>query len=93
MMLSPSTRAQAEPAIHSWAMRNACAIPSGLGWTVVRPPRLTDGPATGRYATALDRSVRGGRSVSRADVADLLVTLAARPDTAGRTVGIATTAR
>jgi putative NADH-flavin reductase len=66
---------------------------SGLDWTVVRPPRLTDGPATGRYATALDRSVRGGRSVARADVADLLVTLAARPDTAGRTVGIATTAR
>jgi putative NADH-flavin reductase len=66
---------------------------SGLDWTVVRPPRLTGGPATGRYATALDRSVRGGRSVSRADVADLLVTLAARPDTAGHAVGIAQTMR
>src|SRR5829696_442945 len=30
---------------------------SGLDWTVVRPPRLTDGPATGRQRTALDGAV------------------------------------
>ncbi|WP_035699811.1 NAD(P)-dependent oxidoreductase, partial [Glycomyces tenuis] len=27
---------------------------SGLDWTIVRPPRLTDKPAAGRYRTAVD---------------------------------------
>ena len=33
---------------------------SGLDWTMVRPPRLTDKPATGRYRTAVGQNVRGG---------------------------------
>lgn len=33
---------------------------SGLDWTVVRPPYLTDGSLTGRYRTAVGRNVRGG---------------------------------
>ena len=38
---------------------------STLDWTVVRPPRLTDGPLTGTYRTALGRNLRGGLLVSR----------------------------
>jgi putative NADH-flavin reductase len=40
-----------------------------LDWTIVRPPQLTDKPATGRYRTAVDINLRGGRRISRADLA------------------------
>lgn len=46
---------------------------SGLDWTIVRPPRLSDGPRTGTYRTAIDRNVRGGIRVSRADLADCVL--------------------
>lgn len=62
---------------------------SGLDWTVVRPPRLTNGPLTGTYRTALDRNLRGGAAVSRADVAHFMLAALTRPDTIAHTVGIA----
>lgn len=62
---------------------------SGLHWTISRPPRLTDKPLTGRYRTALDQNVRGGRSVSRADTAHHMLHVLSEPETVGRTVGIA----
>jgi putative NADH-flavin reductase len=46
---------------------------SDRDWTIVVPPRLTDGPRTGRYREALDANVRSGLSISRADVADYIV--------------------
>lgn len=52
---------------------------SGLDWTIVRPPRLTDGPYTGRYRTAVDRNIRGGFQVSRADLADGILRLLGDP--------------
>ncbi|MFU8853754.1 NAD(P)-dependent oxidoreductase [Micromonospora sp. SL1-18] len=60
----------------------------GLDWTVVRPPRLTDGPLTG-YRTAYGRNIRGGLSVSRANVAHLMLALLDRPDSIGQTVSAA----
>lgn len=60
-----------------------------LDWTVVRPPRLTDGPVTGRYRTAYGQNIRGGLTVSRADVAHLMLALLDRPDSVGQTVGVA----
>lgn len=42
---------------------------SGLDWTIMRPPRLTDKPATGRARTALNQNVPGGYMLSRADLA------------------------
>ncbi|GLY82753.1 NAD(P)-dependent oxidoreductase [Actinoallomurus iriomotensis] len=42
---------------------------SALEWTLVRPPRLLDKEATGRYRTATDVNLRGGRTISRADLA------------------------
>lgn len=62
---------------------------SGLDWTVVRPPRLTDGPRTGRYRTAFGQNLRGGTRVSRADVADLMLDSLGRAETIGQSVGIA----
>lgn len=45
---------------------------SGLDWTLVRPPRLTDGPATGRVEHHAHRSPRKS-SISRADLAAFVV--------------------
>lgn len=47
---------------------------SGLTWTVVRPPRLTDRPL-GEYRIAIGGNVPRGRFVSRADVAHLMLTV------------------
>jgi uncharacterized protein YbjT (DUF2867 family) len=62
---------------------------SGLDWTVVRPPQLTDMPFTGRYRTAYGQNIRGGWSVSRADVAHLMLRVLEQPETIKQTIGIA----
>jgi len=62
---------------------------SGLDWTIVRPPRLTDGPLTGHYRTAFGQNLRGGFTVSRADVAHLMLQVLEQPDTIGQIMGIA----
>lgn len=46
---------------------------SDVDWTVVRPPQLTDGGRTGTYRTAVNRNVRGGVRISRADLADCML--------------------
>jgi uncharacterized protein YbjT (DUF2867 family) len=62
---------------------------SDLDWTIVRPPRLTNKPSAGTYRTAFGRNIRRGLTVSRADVAHLMLDLAARDDAIGQTVGVA----
>ncbi len=62
---------------------------SGLDWTVVRPPRLTDKPLSGGYRTAYGQNVRGGWLVSRADVAHLMLRVLAQPETIKQVVGVA----
>jgi putative NADH-flavin reductase len=62
---------------------------SDLDWTIVRPPRLVDGPPSAAYRTAYDQNVRRGLSVRRADVADLLVRLVDEPASVRHTVGVA----
>jgi putative NADH-flavin reductase len=52
---------------------------SNLDWTIVRPPRLTNGRSKGTFRTEIDRNVRGGATISRADLADFI--LRALPDT------------
>jgi putative NADH-flavin reductase len=42
---------------------------SELDWTIMRPPRLTDKPAKGRYRTAIDRNLPHGFTIPRADLA------------------------
>jgi len=62
---------------------------SGLDWTVVRPPRLSGRPGTGRYRTAYGQNVRGGWIVPRADVAHLMLAALGRPETIKQTIGVA----
>lgn len=58
---------------------------SDLDWTIIRPPRLTDKPPTGRYRTALNRR---GYTVARADLADAIITLLDDPTAIHATVSI-----
>lgn len=46
---------------------------SGFDWTIARPPRLTNGPLTGRYRVEDGKLPRGRLVVSRADVAHFLL--------------------
>jgi putative NADH-flavin reductase len=46
---------------------------SGLAWTIMRPPWLTNGRPTGAYQTEVNGNVRGGFQVSRADLADCML--------------------
>ncbi|MFF0389414.1 NAD(P)-dependent oxidoreductase [Kitasatospora sp. NPDC004615] len=64
-------------------------LASGLDWTVVRPPRLTDKALTRDYRTAYGRNVRGGSAVSRADVAHCMLRSLGDPETVGQILGIA----
>ncbi len=52
---------------------------SGLDWTLVRAPRLVDGPPTGRVEHSAHRSPRR-TSIPRADLATFLADLVDRPD-------------
>jgi putative NADH-flavin reductase len=47
---------------------------TGLDWTILRPPRLTDRPATGQYRIAVNRFLKNGLKISRADVAHFILT-------------------
>lgn len=59
---------------------------SGADWTVMRPPRLTNGARIGRYRTAVNRNV--GNTISRADLAREMLEAAAAPATIRHTIGI-----
>jgi putative NADH-flavin reductase len=62
---------------------------SGLAWTIIRPPQLTNGAWTGRYRTAVDIGVKGGRRIARSDVADAIRRVLPDPATARHWVGVA----
>ncbi|QKG26606.1 NAD(P)-dependent oxidoreductase [Actinomadura verrucosospora] len=62
---------------------------SGLDWTIVRPPRLTNKEGKGGYRKAVDRSVPGGFTMTRDDVAAALLDLAGDLPSIGHVVSIA----
>jgi hypothetical protein len=55
----------------------------------VRPPRLTNEPASGTYRTAIDRNLPRGLTVSRADLAAYMLTIVGDPATIHHHIGIA----
>ena len=59
----------------------------GLEWTIVRPPRLTNGPLTKSYSVA-DGRLPKGMTVSRACVADFMIKEAERPTHVRQIVGL-----
>ncbi|MFI0983911.1 NAD(P)-dependent oxidoreductase [Streptomyces exfoliatus] len=62
---------------------------STADWTSVRPPKLTDKPATGRYRTVIGGTPPRGRSLGRADVAHAMLAMIDDPATVKQGVGVA----
>jgi putative NADH-flavin reductase len=60
---------------------------SELDWTIVRPPKLTDNPYTGRYRVREGHLPHFGFSISRADVADCFIKAVEDPATIGKVLG------
>ncbi|MFE9328844.1 NAD(P)-dependent oxidoreductase [Nocardia sp. NPDC052278] len=79
----------AHPIVADLAVMEDILRDSGLDWTALRPPRLTNRPGTGTYRTVRGQNVRRGRAISRADVAHGMLRVIDQPDTVGYTVGIA----
>jgi putative NADH-flavin reductase len=46
---------------------------SDMDWTIMRPPRLTDGATTGQYRISINDFLKNGLSISRADVAHYML--------------------
>lgn len=88
-VLSPLVRAVFREHYADLARMEDALRDSDLDWTVVRPPRLTNKPLTGRYRTAYGRNVPRGLTVSRADVAACMLRALDRPESIGQTVGVA----
>jgi uncharacterized protein YbjT (DUF2867 family) len=88
-LLIPITKAALGKAYADLALMEEIVAGSGLDWTVIRPPRLTSNPLTGTYRTAVGRNVRRGITVSRANVAHLMLAVLTRPETVGQVVAIA----
>ena len=64
----------------------ALVTASDSDWTIMRPPRLTNGPRR-EYRTAADR--HAGSTISRADLADAILGAVADHSTIGHRVGVA----
>jgi putative NADH-flavin reductase len=60
-----------------------------LEWTVLRPPRLTNGPLTRGYRVADGELPASGYVISRADVADFMISEAEKPSHVHQIVGLA----
>lgn len=62
---------------------------SSVDWTIVRPPRLTNGPKRRHYRIAFGQNLRRGLSISRADVADFMLRAVDDPKTIRQVIGVA----
>jgi hypothetical protein len=61
---------------------------SGLDWTMVRPPELTDKPYTGTYRVREGHLPRFGFKISRADVADFMIRAVENHSAIRKVVGV-----
>jgi putative NADH-flavin reductase len=66
---------------------------SGVVWTIIRPPALTNGPRTGRYRVGPDLRMTVASRIARADVADCMVQQLADATAAGQTLAITSGSR
>lgn len=70
------------------AMENVVTA-SGLNWTLVRPPQLTDAPASGKYRVREGHLPVFGFKISRADVAEYMIQSIADPGSRYKIIGLA----
>ena len=62
---------------------------SGLEWTIVEPPRLLNGPRTGKYRVQADAMPPKSSSIHRGDVADFMLKQLTSKEWVGKTPFIA----
>jgi len=86
---APVTKAALRKTYADLALMEEILRESGLDWTVIRPPRLTNKPLTGSYRTASGQNLRRGLFISRANVAHLMLGVLEQPETIHRAIGIA----
>ncbi len=60
-----------------------------LDWTIVRPPRLLDSPATGNARIVAGQLPKGGLTATRADVAAFMLREVTQPQFVRQIVGLA----
>jgi putative NADH-flavin reductase len=80
-VLKPIARRFLKHPFGDFVAMEAVVRSSGLNWTIVRAPRLTDEPFTGQYRTRRDLNLRRNFTVSRADLAHLILAVSADPST------------
>jgi putative NADH-flavin reductase len=87
-----------KPLVRRTFLRHVCADmraaeaeveATDLDWTIIRPPRLTAGPVTGRYRTRIDDGLPRSLAVSRADLAAYMVAAIGDPATVRTHIAIA----
>jgi putative NADH-flavin reductase len=61
---------------------------SGVDWTIVRPPRLTDKPRNGSYRVREGHLLPFGFTISRADVADFMLKTVEDRAAIGKFIGL-----
>jgi len=88
-LFSPLTKAALRKPYADLALMEEIIRDSGLDWTIVRPPRLTDKPLTGNYRIAYGQNLRRGFLISRADVAHHMLRVLEQPETIKEVIGIA----
>ena len=88
-LLSPLIRRIFGPVYTDLAAMEDLLRDGSLDWTAIRPPRLTNGPLTRTYRTAIDRNLPHGMIISRPDVAHLMLTVLRQPQTVRHSVGVA----
>ena len=62
---------------------------SRLNWTIIRPPRLSDGKRTGHYRVGSTGELPHANSISRADVADYILNQLETPTTWQKAIAVA----
>jgi uncharacterized protein YbjT (DUF2867 family) len=85
----PLVGAILRPVYEDLAAMEQALVQSPAAWTALRPPRLTDGPLTGRYRMVVDGPVPRGLHLSRADLAHAMLAVLDRPDAVRHPVGVA----
>jgi putative NADH-flavin reductase len=88
-LLSPLTKFALREHYADLALMEEILRESGLDWTIVRPPRLTDKPLTGVYRIAYGKNLRRGLFISRANVAHLMLRVLDQHASIKQTIGIA----
>jgi len=87
-----------KPVVRRTFLRHVCADmraaeaeveATELDWTIMRPPRLTAGPVTGRYRTSIDGGLPRSLTVSRADLAACMLSAIGDPAAFGKHIPIA----